>query len=161
MEFLLELLPGRLLIFLIAAGFVAAGVYAWTSGNDARAEYDLAVSTGSKTYQAEVRRKVVRQESSSGVNDHDTGTVSVNYLVLAYEDENGDYQSIDAQVDRDEYDKMKEGDKIKISFHPDNPSFVVTPMKERPGVVWYRIFGSILIFLGVIFILMILASWAD
>lgn len=159
MEFLFELIPGRLLAFLIAAGFIAAGVYGWTSGNEARAEYDMAVS--GKTYQAEVRRKVVRQESSSGINDHDTGTVSVNYLSLSYTDENDEYQSIEAQVDRDEYDKTKEGDKIKISFHPDNPKFVVTPMTERPGVFWYRVFAVIFIGLGVIFILMLLVSLAE
>lgn len=158
MEFLLELIPPRLFGFLIAAGFIAAGVYGWTSGNEARAEYDMAVS--GKTYQAEVRRKVVRQESSSGINDHDTGTVSVNYLSLSYTDEDGEYQSTEAQVERDEYDKTKEGDEIKISFHPDNPKFVVTPMTERPGVFWYRTFAVIFIGLGVIFILMILISFA-
>jgi hypothetical protein len=159
MEFIFEFIPAKLFGFLIAAAFIAAGVYAWMSGNEARAEYDLAVGAGSKTVQAEVRRKVIRQESSDSMNDHSTGTVDVNYLVLSYE-ENGDYKSIDAQVERDEYDKTKEGDEIKISFHPDNPKYVVTPMKERPGVIWYRILGGILILLGVIFILMILASLA-
>lgn len=130
----------------------------WMSGNEDRAEYDSAVGGGSKTYQAEVRRKVVRVESSSGINDHDTGTVNVNYLNLRCDDENEKYTTIDAQVDRAEYDAVKEGDRIKISFHPDNPKFVVTPMKKRPSVIWYRIGGGIFIILGVIFILMILAS---
>ena len=161
MEFLLVLLPGRLLVFLIAGGFIAAGVYGWISGNEARAEYDIATGNGSKTYQAEVRRKVIRQESSSGVNDYDPGTVDVNYLSLSYTDESGEYQSTDAQVERDEYDKTKEGDKIKISFHPDNPKFVVTPMTERPGVFWYRVFAVIFIGLGVIFVLMLLVSLAE
>lgn len=157
MEFLLELIPPRLFGFLIAAGFIAAGVYGWMSGNEARAEYDMALS--GKTVQAEVRRKTIRQESSSGVNDYDPGTVDVNYLVLSYEEE-GDYKSIDAQVESDEYDKTKEGDEIKISFHPDNPSYVVTPMKARPSVLWYRVFAVIFIGLGVIFMLMILVSLA-
>lgn len=159
MEFLLELIPPRLFGFLIAAAFIAAGVYGWMSGNEVRAEYDLAFADGSKTVQAEVRRKVIRQESSSGVNDYDTGTVDVNYLDLSYE-ENGDYKSLDAQVERDEYDKTKEGDEIKISFHPDNPKYVVTPMTQRPSVIWYRVFAVIFISLGVIFVLMILASLA-
>ena len=160
MELIFELIPPKLLGFLIAAAFIAAGVWMWMGGSEARREYDLAVGAESRTYQAEIRRKVVRSESSSGINDHDTGTVNVNYLILSYEDENGDYQSIDAQVDGTEYDQVKAGDKIKISFHPDNPQFVVTPLKERPGVIWYRLGGSIFMLLGVIFVLMILASFA-
>jgi len=159
MEFLLELIPPRLFGFLIAVCFIAAGVYIWTGGSAERALYDRAVGKESKTYQAEVRRKVIRSESSSGVNDHDTGTVNVNYLVLGVE-EHGNYRSIDAQVDRDEYDKVKEGETIRISFHPDNPNYVVTPMRERPGVIWYRLGGGIFIVLGAIFILMILVSLA-
>jgi len=159
MEFLLELIPPRLFGLLIAVGFIAAGVYIWAGGSDERALYDMAVGKESKTYQAEVRRKVVRAESSSGVNDHDTGTVNVNYLELSV-DNNGHYQSIDAQVDRDEYNKVKEGETIKISFHPDNPKYVVTPMKERPGVFWHRLGGGVFIVLGAIFILMILVSFA-
>jgi len=159
MEFLLELIPPKLFGFLLAAVFIAAGTYMWMSGSAVRAEYDLAVGSQSKTYQAEIRRKVVRSESSSGINDHDTGTINVNYLDLSYE-EDSKYKSIDAQVERDEYDAVKEGDRIKISFHPDNPNYVVTPLKERPGVIWYRIGGGIFILLGVIFILMILASLA-
>lgn len=159
MEFLLELIPPRLFGFLIAAAFIAAGVYGWMSGNETRAQYDLAMSSSGKTVQAEVRRKVIRQENSSGANDYDTGTVDVNYLVLSYE-EGGEFKSIDAQVERDEYDKTKEGDELTISFYPDNPAYVVTPMKERPGVFWYRVFAVIFISLGVIFILMILASLA-
>lgn len=160
MEFLLELIPPRLFGFLVAAAFIAAGVWMWMGGNEARAEFDLATGSESRTYQAEIRRKAVRRESSSGINDHDTGTVDVTYFSLSYEDENGAYKSIDAQVDRDEYDKMRESDRLKISFHPDNPTFVVTPMKERPGVIWYRIGGGIFILLGVIFVLMILISLA-
>lgn len=162
MEILLEIIPPRLLAFLIAAGFIAAGVYIWMGGSADRALYDAAVGKEGKTYQAEVRRKVIRSESSSGVNDHDNGTVNVNYLELSYA-KNGnhdEFDSIEAQVDRDEYDAVKEGDKIKISFHPDNPKYVVTPLKTRPGVFWLRFGGGIFIVLGVIFILMILVSFA-
>jgi len=159
MEFLLELIPPKLFGFLIAVGFIAAGIYIWMGGSDERALYDMAVGKEAKTYQAELRRKVIRTESSSGVNDHDTGTVNVNYLELSFEN-NGHYDSIDAQVERDEYAAVKEGDKMKISFHPDNPKYVVTPMKERPSVIWHRLGGGVLIFLGVVFILMILVSLA-
>jgi hypothetical protein len=159
MELLLEFIPPRLLAFLIAAGFIAAGVYIWLGGSADRALYDAAVGKDGRTYQAEVRRKVIRSESSSGVNDHDTGTVDVNYLELGFE-QNGHFESIDAQVDRDEYDAVKEGDRIRISFHPANPKYVVTPMKERPSVIWHRFGGAIFVILGVIFILMILASLA-
>lgn len=159
MEILLELIPPRFFGFLIAVGFIAAGVYIWVGGSDERALYDRAVGKESKTYQAEVRRKVVRSESSNGVNDHDTGTVNVNYLELSIE-ENGHYKSIDAQVDRDEYDAVKEGETIKVSFHSDNPNYVVTPMRERPGAIWHRLGGGIFIVLGAIFILMILVSLA-
>jgi len=157
MEFLLELIPPRLFAFLIAVGFVAAGVYIWTGGSAERALYDQAVGKQAQFYQAEIRRKVIRSERTSGVNDHDSGSVDINYLDLSYE-KNGRYESIDAQVDRDEYDKVKEGEMIKISFHPDNPTYVVTPMKTRPGVFWHRFGGGIFIILGVIFILMILIS---
>lgn len=160
MELIFELIPPKLFGFLIAVAFIAAGIWMWMGGSDARREYDLAVGAESRTYQAEIRRKTVRVESSSSINDHDTGTVNVNYLILSYEDENGDYQSIDAQVDSTEYDRVKAGEKIKISFHPDNPQYVVTPLKARPGVIWYRIGGSIFVLLGVIFILMLLASLA-
>lgn len=159
MELLLELIPPRLFAFLIAAGFIAAGVYIWLGGSADRALYDAAVGKDGRTYQAEVRRKVIRAESSSGVNDHDTGTVDVNYLELGFE-KNGRADAIEAQVDRDEYDAVKEGDKIKISFHPDNPKYVVTPMKARPGVIWHRFGGAVFVILGVIFILMILVSLA-
>lgn len=159
MEFLLELIPPRLFGFLIAVAFIAAGVYIWMGGSDERTIYDLAVGKEAKTYQAEVRRKVIRTESSGGVNDHDTGTVNVNYLELSFEN-NGHYDSIDAQVERDEYDAVKEGETIKISFHPDNPKYVVTPMKERPSVIWHRLGGGVFIVLGVIFILMIVVSLA-
>lgn len=159
MEILLELIPPRLFGFLIAVAFIAAGIYIWIGGSDERALYDLAVGKESTTYQAEVRRKVVRSESSSGVNDHDAGTVNVNYLELSI-DKNGHYDSIDAQVERDEYDAVKEGETIKISFHPDNPKYVVTPLKERPSVIWYRLGGGIFIVLGAVFILLILVSLA-
>jgi hypothetical protein len=156
-DLVLEIIPPKLFAFLIAVAFVAAGVYIWMGGSDRRREYDRAVGEGSKTYQAEVRWKVVRRESTSGINDHDSGSADVNYLHLGYE-ENGEYQSIEARVSREEYDKVNENDKMMISFHPDNPGFVVTPMKERPGVFWHRAGGGILILLGVIFVLMILVS---
>jgi hypothetical protein len=129
------------------------------SGNAERALYDRAVGKEAKTFQAEVRRKVIRSERSSGVNDHDNGSVNVNYLELGY-DEHGKYYSIDAQVDRDEYDAVKEGETLKISFHADDTSYVVTPMKKRPGVFWYRLGGGIFIVLGAVFALMIVISLA-
>lgn len=159
MEFILELIPPRLFAFLIAVGFVAAGVYIWMGGSAERALYDAAVGEGSKTLQTEIRYKTTRSESSSGINDHDSGSVNVDYLQLSYE-EDGKYKSIDARVDRDEFDAVKEGQKIKISFHPDNPEYVVTPMKTRPSVIWHRLGGGIFIALGAIFILMILVSLA-
>ena len=160
MEFILELIPPRLFGFIIAVLFIVAGVYAWQQGSAERALYDTAVGPGSRTYNTEIRYKTTRAESSSGVNDHDTGTVNVDYLVLSYEEEEGKYGSVDVAVDRDEFDRVKEGDRIKISFHPETPDYVVTPMKTRPGVIWYRVGGGALILLGIIFILMILASFA-
>lgn len=159
MEFILEFIPARLLGFLIAVGFIAAGVYIWTGGSAERALYDAAVGAGGKTVQAEIRYKTTRSESSSGINDHDSGTVNVDYLQLSYE-EDGKYKSLDAQVDRDEFAAVKEGDDIRVSFHPGNPDYVVTPMKTRPSVIWHRLGGGIFIGLGVIFILMILVSFA-
>jgi hypothetical protein len=159
MEFILELIPPRLFGFIIAVLFIVGGVYAWQQGSAERALYDTAVGAGSRAYNAEIRYKTTRAESSSGVNDHDTGTVNVDYLVLSYE-EDSKYESVDVAVDRDEFDRVKEGDRIKISFHPENPGYVVTPMKTRPGVIWYRVGGGALILLGVIFILMILISFA-
>jgi len=58
------------------------------------------------------------------------------------------------------FNAVKEGDDIKISFHPDNPEYVVTPMKTRPSVIWHHLGSGVLIGLGVIFILMILISFA-
>jgi hypothetical protein len=158
MEFIFELIPGKLLAFLLAVAFIAAGVYIWRGGSAERALYDAAVGAESRTYQAEIRRKVVRSERSENYQDSGDGSVNVNYLVLGFYEKDGHFSSLDAQVDRDEYDAVKEGDTIKISFHPDNTEFVVTPMKKRPGVVWHRLGGAIFIVLGVIFILMILAS---
>ena len=163
MEILLELIPPRLFGFLIALGFIAAGVYIWMGGSAERALYDRAVGAESRTYQAEVRRKVVRAKRSENYNDSGDGSVDVNYLVVGFYEENGHgkFDSIDATVDRDEFDAVKEGDTIKISFHPANREFVVTPLKERPGVFWQRLGGGVFIILGVIFMLMILVSLAS
>jgi hypothetical protein len=157
MEFILELIPPRLFGFLIAVAFIAAGVYLWMGGSAERKLYDAAIGAESKTIAAEIRRKTTRSERSSGVNDHDSGSVDVDYLQLSYE-ENGKYKSLDARVDRDEFNAVKEGDNIKVSFHPDNPDYVITPMKTRPGVIWHRLGGGIFIGLGAIVILMILVS---
>lgn len=161
-EIILGLLPPRLFGFLIALCFIVAGVYLWSGGNDDRTAYDRAVGAESRTYQAEVRRKVIRQESTSGANDHDAGSADVRYLVLSFQEDkgHGKYDSIDARVDRAEYDSVNEGDTIKISFHPENREYVVTPLQKRPDVFWYRFGGSIFIILGLIFILMVLASFA-
>ncbi|HEX8736679.1 MAG TPA: DUF3592 domain-containing protein [Pyrinomonadaceae bacterium] len=159
MEFILEFIPARLLAFLIAVAFIAAGVYVWRGGSNERALYDAAVGAGSKTIEAEIRYKTTRSERSSGINDHDSGSVDVDYLQLSYE-EGGKYKSLDARVDRDEFNAVKEGDDIKVSFHPDNPEYIVTPMKTRPSVIWHRLGGGVLIGLGAIFILMILVSFA-
>lgn len=161
MELIFELIPGKLLAFLLAIAFIAAGVYIWRGGSTERALYDAAVGAESRTYQAEIRRKVVRSERSESYNDHSSGSVDVNYLVLGFYEKDGHFSSIDAQVDRDEYDAVKEGDTIKVSFHPENTEYVVTPMKKRPGVFWYRFGGAIFIILGVIFILMLLASFGS
>lgn len=160
LEIVFAIIPPRLGAFLIAVCFIVAGVYFWTGGKDDRELFDRAVGAESRSYQAEVRRKVIRQESTSGINDHDSGTADVAYLVLVFYEDNwrDKYDSVEARVDRDEYDAVKEGDKLKISFHPENRDYIVTPMKTRPGVFWYRFGGSIFIILGVIFILMILAS---
>jgi hypothetical protein len=61
-------------------------------------------------------------------------------------------------VDKDEFDARKPGDQIKISFHPGLPDYVVTPMKQRPGVMWYRIGAVTMIVLGTLIVLMILVS---
>jgi len=159
LEILLTFIPPKLMGVLLSLGFVAAGVYMWTGGGAERAFYDAAVGPGSKTVQAEIRYKKIRSESTEGYNDHDTGSADVPYLILSYE-EDGKYHSLDARVDRDEYDKVKEGDEIRISFHPGNSEYVVTPMKARPGVFWFRAGAIILVLIGLIFILMILASLA-
>jgi hypothetical protein len=159
MEFILELLPPRLFAFVIAVLFIVGGVYVWQAGSAERAIYDAAVGPGSLSYNAEIRHKTTRSESSSGINDNDPGVVDVDYLGLSFEEENGDYRSVDARVERDEFDSVKVGDHIGISFHPGNPDYVVTPMTERPGLTWYRIGGGAMVLLGAIFILMILASY--
>jgi hypothetical protein len=157
MEFILQLIPPRLFGFLIAVAFIAAGVYIWMGGSAERKLYDAATGAESKTVEAEIRRKTTRAERSSGVNDHDSGSVDVDYLVLSYE-EDDEYKSLDARVDKDEFNAVKEGDNIKVSFHPGNPEYVVTPMKTRPSVIWHRLGGGLFIALGAIFILMILVS---
>jgi hypothetical protein len=151
MEFILELIPPRLFGFIIAVLFIVGGIYVWQQGSAERALYDTAVGPGSRAYNAEIRYKTTRTESSSGIDDHDTGTVNVDYLVLSYEEEDGKYGSVDVAVDRDEFDRVKEGDRIKISFHPETPGYVVTPMKTRPGVIWYRI-GAVFLFCWVQFL---------
>lgn len=161
MELIFELIPAKLLAFLLALAFIAAGVYIWRGGSLERGFYEAAVGKESKTYQAEVRRKTVRSERSDNYNDSSDGSVDVNYLVLGFYEKDGQFSTVDAQVDRDEYDMVKEGDTIKISFHTDNPEYIVTPMKKRPGVFWHRLGGSIFVILGVIFILMLLASFGS
>jgi hypothetical protein len=155
-EFILELIPPRLFGFLIGILFIIAGVYVWQAGSAERALYDNATGAGSKTYNAEIRYKTTRQESSAGIND-DAGIVNVDYFDLSYEDENS-YRSVSVAVDKDEFDARKPGDRIKISFHPGLPDYVVTPMKTRPGVMWYRIGAIALLSLGALIVLVILAS---
>lgn len=156
-EFILELIPPRLFGFLIGVLFIVGGVYVWQVGSAERTLYDNATGAGSKTYNAEIRYKTTRQESSSGVNEHDSGTVSVDYLDLSYE-EDGNYRSVSVAVDKDEFNSVKPGDRIKISFHPGLPDYVVTPMKHRPGVLWYRVGSIAMLLLGVLIVLMILVS---
>lgn len=156
-EIIFTIIPPKLGAFLLSLGFIAAGFYMWTAGGAERAEYDAAAGKEGKTVVAEIRYKKMRGVSTDSYNDHDSGTTQLPTLSLSYE-ENGKYRSLDATVDRDEYDKVKEGDRIRVSFHPANPEYVVTPMKTRPGVFWFRLGAGIFIFLGLIFILMILAS---
>lgn len=156
-ELIFELIPGKVWGFLFAILFIVAGFYLWT-GNDAeRARYDLATNEQARTVMAEVRRKTIRNESTAQVNDHDSGSADVNYLVLMWK-EGDKYESVDAQVDRTEYDSVKEGQQIQIRFNAADPSYVVTPMKARPGVFWFRFGGAIFFALGVIFMLMLLIS---
>jgi hypothetical protein len=147
-DFIFELLgfiPPRLFAFVLSVLFIIGGVWVWQAGTAERAIYDAAVGAGSESYNAEIRRKT-------------TGTVNVDYLVLSYEKQDGEYGSIDARVDRDEFDSVNAGDRVKISFHPDNTDYVVTPNTTRPGLTWYRIGGGAMVLLGAIFILMILGS---
>jgi hypothetical protein len=155
-EFILELIPPRLFGFLIGVLFIIGGVYVWQAGSAERALYDNATGAGCKTSNAEIRYKTTRQEASAGVND-DAGIVDVDYFDLSYE-EDGLYRSVSVAVDKDEFESHNPGDQIKISFHPGLPDYIVTPMKERPGVMWYRIGGVLLILLGALFVLMILVS---
>lgn len=156
-EFILELIPPRLFGFIIGVLFIIAGVYVWQTGSAERALYDNAVGAGSKTFNAEIRYKTTRHESSSGLNDHDSGTVNVDYFDLSYE-EDGQYRSVSVAVEKDEFDSRNPGDHIKISFHPGFADYVVTPMRPRPGVMWYRIGAVVLLLLGALIVLMILAS---
>lgn len=156
-ELIFELIPGKVWGFIFAVLFIVAGVYLWTGNNEERARYDLATNDQSRSVMAEVRRKTIRSEATSGLNKHDSGSGDVNYLVLIWE-EGDKYESVDVQVDRDEYDAVKEGQNIQINFNPADPSYVVTPGKTRPGVFWFRVGGGIFIGLGILFVLMLLIS---
>ncbi len=161
MEFIFELLfqiiPGKVWIFLLAVVLIVGGIYVWRIGGQERARYDAATGSESKTYQAEIRYKSIRSVKTSGINDHDTGSADANFLQMGYY-EDGKYHPLDVQVDRDEYDAVKEGDKIKISFHPDDADYIVTPMMPRPGTIWYRIGGGAMIGFAALILLMLFAS---
>ncbi len=159
-DLIFEILPGRLLAFLLALGIAVGGWFLWTGNNEERAMYDAAVGKDSTSVVAEVRRKTTRSESTSGINDHDTGSADVSYLIMSYEDD-GDWKSIDARVDGDEFRSTNVGDKIKVSFDPANTDYVVTPGKTRPGVLWYRLGGGILMFIGGMLMLMVGATLLD
>lgn len=157
-DFIIELIPPRLLGFIIGVLFIVGGVWVWQSGTAERTLYDNAVGPGSVTYDSRIRFKRVRSESTSGINDHDTGSADVCYLTVGYDDADGKYHSMDVAVDRDEYDSVKEDGMIKISFHPGFPEYVVTPMETRPGVLWYRIGAILLLIVGVFVVLAIIIS---
>jgi hypothetical protein len=73
--------------------------------------------------------------------------VDVNYLALIYYEDNSDKPiAVDVQVDRDQYDSVKDGDKIQISLNP-----------GRSGTIWYRIGGAMIGFAALI-LLMPIAS---
>lgn len=158
MEFLFEFIPGRLLAFALALGIAVGGWFVWGGGNEERALYDAATGGGGKTVQAKIRYKTERMESSG---DEDApGYTAVSYLEFEFE-ENGEWQFIEGRVSGDEYRSVKVGDTMKISFHPANLDYIVTPAKSRPSVIWFRIGGAILMFIGGILMLMILGSLLD
>lgn len=158
-ELLFQIIPGKFWVFLLCVLLIIGGVYVWRVGGKERAIYDAATGAESRSFIAEVRYKKIRSVSTSGTNKYDTGSADANFFDLSYEDD-GEYRSVETQVSREEYDAVNEGDKFKISFHPDKPDYIVTPRTPRPRVIWYRIGGGIMLGFGVLFLLMLLISLA-
>lgn len=156
-ELLFQIIPGTFWIFVLAVLLVLGGVYVWRVGGQERGYYSAATGKESKSYDAEVRHKSIRSVRTSGINDHDTGSADANFLSLMFE-EGGEYQSVEIQVQRDEYDAVKEGDRFRISFHPAKPDYVVTPRTPRPKIGWYWIGGiALIVFGGLVFLALIIS----
>lgn len=155
-ELLFQIIPGKFWIFVLAVLLVIGGIYVWREGGRERGFYAAATGKDSRSFDAEVRHKSIRSVATSGMNKHDSGSADANFLTFSYED-GGEYQSVETQVQRDEYDAVKEGDKVRISFHPDKPDYVVTPRTPKPKIGWYWIGGIALIVFGglVLFALLI------
>jgi hypothetical protein len=156
-ELLFEIIPGKVWIFALAVLLIVGGVYVWRIGGEERSRYYAATGSESRTVQAEVRHKSIRSVRTSGMNDHDTGSADANFIDLGYY-ENDKYIPVEIQVERGEYDAVKEGDKFNISFHPANPEYIVTPRTPQPGVIWYRIGGGAMIGFAALILLMLVAS---
>jgi hypothetical protein len=156
-ELLFQIIPGKFWVFVLAVLLIAGGVYVWRVGGRERGYYAAATGKESRAFDAEVRHKSIRSVSTSGTGKYDTGSADADFLDLIYQ-EGSDYRSVEVQVQRDEYDAVKEGDHLRISFHPDKPDYVVTPRTPKPKIGWYWIGGIALIAFGGLVLLMLVVS---
>lgn len=156
-ELLLELFTNRIGLFILGIVFIVGGVYGWKDYRHEANLYNAAIGSEGKTVEAEIVWKNTERSSSDTYRD-DGGSTLVGYINIEFETENGE-QRVKVYLDSDEYDKIKEGDIIKVNYHPNNPEYAVTPYTDRPSTVFSTIIFGFCIFLGFALCLAVVVSF--
>lgn len=155
-EFLLEFFFNRLGIFILGVALVIGGIYGWKEFRHEVGMYDAAVGKNGKEVEAKIVWKNTERSNSDSYRD-DGGSTLVGYINVEFETENG-RQGAKVYLDSSEYDLVKEGDPIKIHYHPDNPEYVVTPLMKRSSVLFASIVTGFCMLLGILLCLAVIIS---
>lgn len=155
-EILLEIFANRIGVFILGIAFIAGGIYGWIDYRQEINLYNAAISKEGKTADAEVVWKATERSNSDSYREDGNSTV-VGYIKVRFEAENGE-QDVKIYLDSDEYEQVKEGDILKIKYHPENPEYVVAPQSDRPSVILSTIGFGFCVFLGFLICLAVIIS---
>jgi hypothetical protein len=152
---LFEILPARLLIFVLGLGVIGIGIYGCNTIRENNRPYNAAVGEEGRIVDAQVVSK--REATEAAPRDSDQIFVTVHYLDLSYEVDGQTFRK-DVSVDGDEYRSVKENDTIKVRLHPSDPKYVVTPKMAKPSGIFAWIGCIIAFLLGLFMVLAIIIS---